>query len=457
MILETLLLLLPLACKGTTAAAATDDAQSGSAAVVAVPMKQSSYGPVFNLTVGTPPQPLTVLSDWTWMSFFTRSAYCDGSYNVSNCIPAGQGWFDDHASSTFQNSTSYAPTGWANTAFLPGEDFNVTYASDVVCLEASSDAAAGDSSQSCTPATVFQLSDFDVALTSALPFAGIFGLSPVLPGSNASFYPASYQAYLNDTLAGALVGYHSCANLASSSSCAGGDMLTVFGGTANSSVFDPSSVAYLDVETEPCITISAPLDFRPARDNFWSLRWTGFWIGDQAVDLNISSSSSSSSKSTSSSSPACTDSSPLAVLDEGSEGVGAPVPSSAYDALVAAANATVAANQSVALNTGNQTYYTVPCAAISTLPTLTYELGAAQNYTIAPAQYVVSVPPTTTTTTTDGTAPTNTCYLNAKTWALGPDAPAAFFGSTFFGNLYVVFDFEGLRVGLAPLNQQLFS
>lgn len=380
---------------------------------VSVPMQSSHLGPLFNITIGTPPQPLTVLSDWTWMSLFARSANCVGSYNIAKCIPSGQEYFNEKKSTTFI-TTNLSATGWEGTSFLPGYEFAVTYNRDKVCI--------GDV---CDNGVIFQLSDFDLVIDEVVPFGGIFGLSPVFPSENITSYPASYQAYLGGQL-GPQVGFHSCAALTSKSTCGGGDMQTVFGGTADREVFDPADVVRFDVNVGSCLFESSPLNVTPSRNNFWAIEWTGMWIGSEKVELNQETVLIG-----------CADGKPRAVFDEGSEGYGAPVPLNALASLLITTNATES-------GTGSEVSYQLSTVDnLERLPTLTYEFQGKQNYTISPRTYV--------------SCSGESCTLNIKAWDFYSNGPMALFGQTFLETLYVILDFESLQVGLAPLKQGLLA
>ncbi|EKV19723.1 Aspartyl proteinase [Penicillium digitatum] len=380
---------------------------------VSVPMQSSPLGPLFHITLGTPPQSLTVLSDWTWMSLFARSANCVGSYDLAKCIPSGQEYFNEKDSRTFL-STNLSATGWDGTSFLPGYEFAVTYNRDKVCI--------GDV---CDDGVSFQLSDFDLVIDEVVPFGGIFGLSPVFPSENATFYPASYQAYLGGQL-GPQVGFHSCAALTSKSTCGGGDMQTVFGGTADREVFDPAEVVRFEVNVGNCLFESSPLNVTPSRHNFWAIEWTGMWIGSDKVELNQETLLTG-----------CADGKPRAVFDEGSEGNGAPIPLNALPGLLHTTNATE-------FGTGPEASYRLSTVEnLDRFPTLTYEFQGKQNYTVSPRFYV--------------SCTNESCTLNIKTWDFYSNGPMAFFGQTFFAALYVILDFESLQVGLAPLKQSLIA
>jgi hypothetical protein len=401
------------AIPATITMASASTAAPSATASIALPVQSSALGPLFNITVGTPPQPLTVMSDWTWMSLFTRSAHCEGSYDVTNCIPPGQQWYNERQSTTFHN-TSYEATAWENTAFLPGYPFAVTYGQDSVCMGGI-----------CSDETVFQLSNFNITIPYAVPFGGIFGLAPVLPSLNETFFPASYQAYLAGHL-GPQVGFHSCAALSSKETCGGGDMQLVLGGTAGPDVYDPSesNLVWFDVEAAAWLSKSAPLNVRPARNNFWAVQWTGMWMGEKSLPLTQSTTSGGG------------DTVPLAVFDEGSEGYSAPVPATVLDALLSATNATV-------VSTPSGSTYSLPCDIDQgSLPILRYELQGKHNYTIPPSAYI--------------TRSDEVCQLRIRVWDFESNGPMALFGAAFLERLYIILDFANLQVGLAPLRTELF-
>src|SRR6187402_3677064 len=93
---------------------------------ILLPMSESTHGAAFNITVGTPPQVVTLLSDWTWQTTWVDTAHCAGVYSVEKCIPKGQQFFDDTKSSTFRNTTEKEQT-FTGTDYTPGIPFVTTF------------------------------------------------------------------------------------------------------------------------------------------------------------------------------------------------------------------------------------------------------------------------------------------------------------------------------------------
>lgn len=393
---------------------------------VSVPALWGGVGFFFNITVGTPPQSLTVLSDWTWVALFVRSGRCQDGYDPSLCDAAGQSYFNEKASGTFQN-TSLPQLDWPVTAFSPY--FTVDYGSDTVCV-----------GKVCTPNTDFQLSDFPYngSLVPAEPFGGIYGLAPVTAQVNSSFYTANYQAWKSGTL-GPQVGWHACSALSSLTTCSGGDALFVFGGT-DTAMYDTNDLEFYSV-VGPSWLNSAFYPYTPPKDNYWSTAWTGSWVGNYPRNFVVNPLSFDGVSTVT----------PLVVLDEGSEGLGASLSLNAYNFLVSQLNGTLASNATVAAitkegssgpNTENQDWYLVNCNTTG-YPTLTYELDGRANYTIPPSDYVQDL------------NDTDQCYLNALVWEYGKtadgNAAVAVLGLNFLKRLYVVLDFQQVAFGLAPL------
>ncbi|PFH59665.1 hypothetical protein XA68_12043 [Ophiocordyceps unilateralis] len=404
---------------------------------VAVPAVWNGFGYLFNITVGG--QELTVLSDWTWMSLFVRSGRCMGRYHELACVgDGGQTFFDERRSASFRNS-SLPQIRWPVTAFAA--NFTVDYGVDTVCVGAV-----------CNPATVFQLSNFPVTAEAIppVPFAGIYGLAPVTAGLTEASQPAHYQAWQAGKL-GSRVGWHSCAALSSSDSCLGGEAKLVFGGS-DTTLYDEARMQIFAVSNPPWLG-DAFYPVRPPRNNYWSTALTGYWIRSKSPHHAAES-------------PNFVLRGPrvdggdgmLALLDEGSEGLGAPLSSKAYawlarhigaspasDAVVEA----IASQGSSGFNTALQEWYTVPCAGTNELPDLVYELEGRENYTIRPKDYVTQL------------KESKLCYLNINVWKYGRtedgDAKVILLGRAFLKRLYVLLDFDSLSFGFAPLRESLSS
>jgi hypothetical protein len=399
---------------------------------VAVPAVWNGFGYLFNITVGTPPQELTMLSDWTWMSLFVRSGRCLNQYDPSLCLgTSGQTWFDERASTSFAN-TSLPQLSWPLTAFAP--NFTVDYGTDDVCI--------GDL---CSAGTVLQVSDFPYPGEGIpkVPFSGIFGMAPVTAGLNETFHPANYQAWKAGRL-GSRVGWNSCAALASSDPCLGGEAKLVFGGT-DSSLYDNDTLRIYEIQNPDWLS-DAFYPLTPPRENYWTTPLTGSWIlgtsEEESRNFAVPFSGSNGSNVT-----------PLVVLDEGSEGLGAPLSLNAYNWLVDQVRGTLASNDTIeeihaqgssGFNTAEQNWYTVSCDDIDSYPELVYELNGHTNYTVPPQDYVTKL------------SDSSTCYLNINLWKYGRtedgNAKVALLGLAFLKRLYVVLDFETQSFGLAPLS-----
>ncbi|PYI33525.1 acid protease [Aspergillus indologenus CBS 114.80] len=403
-----------------------------------VPATWNGFGYLFNITVGTPPQNLTVLSDWAWVTLFTRSARCEGRYDPAHCVAEGQSYFDERASTTYSNQTTLPRLRWETSLYSP--DFTVNYATDTVCIH-----SPHNPSSLCTsPATTLQVSDFPFAghHVPPVPFGGIFGLAPVIPGVNATFHPTHYQAWQQGR-AGAQIGFNSCAKLSSRGFCHGGDAQFVFGGT-DTTLYDADAVVWYPIVTPAWLGDEMFLPIKPSIWNFWAAPWTGAWIAETGPDGRTPRWSPNYAALLT----------PLAVLDDGSEGLGVPVTANQYAALVrrvrgrkadAATRAAIAA-QWTSSTTGmaTQDWYLVDCAAEG-FPELVYELDRRGNYSVAPEDYVQVI------------YATGECYLNAHVWEHSRtetgDATVISVGDGILKGLYVVLDFERNVFGLAPLKR----
>lgn len=418
----------------------SSSAESSTSHAVSVPAFWTTYGYIFNLTVGTPPQELPVLSDWTWTSLFTRSGRCNNVYDVSNCVTEGQSYFNEKKSTTFHNSTLGSFT-WPETAFAP--NFTVDYARDSVCIDTL-----------CTNNTVLQLSDFpnEGDTIPIQEFGGIYGLAPVFPRVDPRFEPHFFQSW-KDGQVTPRVGWNSCAKLSSSHHCLNGDAKYVFGGS-DTTLHDSSELTWFHTRNTSFITNSESEKlYYPQTNDLWATSLTGLWITSQdndwsqnyAVNFNIEAESGETKSHT-----------PMAILDEGSEGLGAALSANAYSKLIqmtSAANASSKilseiGSQGYSSSTGaeKQPWYLVDCTKTTNFPSLVYELDGRANYTVGPDQYVQKL---------DGT---NQCYLNINQWpytnTLKGDSEVLLLGMGFLQSLYVIFDFERSEFGLAPIKVQ---
>ncbi|SCO49342.1 related to fusarin C cluster-peptidase [Fusarium fujikuroi] len=146
---------------------------------------------------------------------------------------------------------------------------------------------------------------------------------------------------------------------------------------------------------------------------------------------------------------------PLAVVDEGSEGLGAPLSLNGYKYLVRHIKSAKLASKAIVqniqqqgssgYNTANQDWYTVSCDGLDEFPNLVYQLDGRKKYTISPGDYVTKL--------TD--MPGSVCYLNVNVWKYGRtengDARVVLLGKAFLKRKYLVLNFEERSFGLAPL------
>ncbi|RDA92439.1 putative aspartyl protease [Ophiocordyceps camponoti-saundersi (nom. inval.)] len=403
--------------------------------VVALPAVWNGFGYLFNVTVGG--QELTMLSDWTWMSLFVRSGRCMGRYDPAVCVGEnGQTFFDERRSTTFENKTSLPQIRWPMTAFAP--NFTVDYGADTICVGAV-----------CHAETIFQLSNFPYPADAIprVPFGGIYGLAPVTAGLSEASHPAHYQFWKGGK-SGARVGWHSCSALSSTESCLGGEAKFVFGGT-DSAMYHDTDMRTFAVRN-PTWLEDAFYPVRPPRKNYWSATLTGCWV--RTREGESSNFALGGSRDGGGSGDDDNNNSTLALLDEGSEGLGAPLSSKAYAWLTQQVGASPASEEVVdaitrqgssGFNTALQKWFTVPCGETEDFPELVYELEGRANYTIRPRDYVTRL------------KEENSCYLNINVWKYGRtedgDARVVLLGGMFLKRLYVVLDFDRLSFGFAPL------
>ncbi|VTT60592.1 unnamed protein product [Fusarium fujikuroi] len=360
------------------AAVTLEHRSAGNSNIAAIPAKWDVYGYLFNVTVGSPPQNITMLSDMTWMAPFVRSGRCLSQFNPELCVAQGQSFFNEHDSTTFGNTT-FAQATWPVTAFAP--NFTVDYGRDKFCI-----------GNICNKDILMQVSDFPYpgSVVPVIPFGGIFGLAPTPKTITETSEPVNFQAWKNGNM-GPLVGWHTCEVLKSAASCQGGDAQLVFGGT------DTTMYSAKKIQSTP----------------------------------------------------------PLAVVDEGSEGLGAPLSLNGYKYLVRHIKSAKLASKAIVqniqqqgssgYNTANQDWYTVSCDGLDEFPNLVYQLDGRKKYTISPGDYVTKL--------TD--MPGSVCYLNVNVWKYGRtengDARVVLLGKAFLKRKYLVLNFEERSFGLAPL------
>ena len=80
-----------------------------------LPLTWNEFGFLGNISLGTPPQPITSFVDWTWISqyVFTEKSCHDDEARLSECFAKEQTVFNQSQSSTFQDqSASYPSRTW---------------------------------------------------------------------------------------------------------------------------------------------------------------------------------------------------------------------------------------------------------------------------------------------------------------------------------------------------------
>lgn len=344
----------------------------------------------------------------------------------------GQNYFDYRKSSTF-SPTKDADQTFGGTDYTPGAPFTVSFGTDTMCRPNGKHGQPG-----CQKGIEVEVSNLAFEFPSVEDIGGIIGLAPPLPGFNKTYLPAAYQFFQHAPSLPHIVGWHTCNGLKIKTTCQGEDYLTVYGGT-DTAVYDPRGLVYHDIVVSPCIN-AGNLKLTPARDNYWSASWTGFWIGKQNIELG--------SPTTAQPDPpvrSCATIDPVAVFDEGVMGRGAPVPLAAFKTLTTITKAkALNSTSALPLNEGKQGLWEVDCKDVKKLPELVYELSGKQKIVVGPEMYV-----------DQGKVVKGKCLLNARTWERGTAGAQVLFGQTVLERSYLRFDFEGLRVGVAPLRREV--
>ena len=136
-----------------------------------MPLTWNSFGFTTQTSIGTPPQSVISIVDWTWNSHYLVTTLCKGSpLNTFDCLAPGQSLFNQTKSSTFKNlSDQYPSQTWNPNHFFFNLDLKVQYASDVEIIGPSKTTVR------------LQAGDTQFQQPFVQPFNGIFGLSPVFP------------------------------------------------------------------------------------------------------------------------------------------------------------------------------------------------------------------------------------------------------------------------------------
>ena len=371
------------------------------------------YGYLANVSIGTPPQELSMFVDWTWTSQYVLSTVCsNGTQDTSECLSAQQQLFNETLSTTFTDKTTEFPDqAWYPNLFFPAP-FEVSYATDVQTLGPVS-----------SPITL-QLSDIGLGLLTQtqIPFAGILGLMPSSADTAVTQQSSFYQQYLNHAWPAPYVAFAMCP----AASCPpGADGVQTFGGYS-------TTLASKGLTWYPVIPVPDVNDLAfpqsPSIYSYWAIGLSAFSIGDEVQELDVVDESQRGAT-------------PAGIFDHASRGRGLPLSAKAYQRLVQVANATLIPTDSPSLlmppNNGMQPFYEVDCAAVCSLPTVSYTFkGSPKTWEVTPDAYVARA---------EGSCILNVRVIGNGTWELGN------FGDTFLAGKYLVFDYEKNQVGLAEL------
>ncbi|KUJ12533.1 acid protease [Mollisia scopiformis] len=406
---------------------------------IILPMDDSVHGAAFNISLGTPPQTVTLLADWTWQITWVDTPDCYGNYSVANCIPKGQNFFNDQASTSFVDDKSQQTQEFLGTDYTPGMEFRNDFGADKLCFH--SDANNADL---CSNSVEISVSNFTSELPVIFDVGGVFGFAPVAPGYNDTFMPTAYQMWKQGLL-GPNNGWHMCGGLKDLSTCYGKKYLTILGGT-DTTVYDTGKTHHHPTSFSKCLNSGPHLTLSPPRYNYWSTEWTNFFIGQESFSLRAKDSLSYNATTAD---PECDGIDAIAVWDQDKFGYGAAMPFSAFDTLVSLTDAHIAYNNNTpglfAVNSGNASVWAVDCSKVSTFPTLTYEFSHLQNITVVPAMYI------------DTSMYPGQCLLNARPWDRAIEGAQTFFGLTILSRTHLEFNFETNMIGISPLNSNLYE
>ncbi|OPB36212.1 aspartyl protease [Trichoderma guizhouense] len=380
-----------------------------------LPLTLSSLGFLTPISIGTPPQEIVSLMDWTWINQFTLSTLCLGNpHDTASCLAPGQAFFNQSQSTTFTNQTSLYPSRtWNPNGFFGPAPLTVQFGHDVQHVGSLS-----------APVT-FMLADMQFPQPGAFPFTGVFGLSPVFKTDNQSTQSTFYQFWKQGVYSSPIVSFLYCYNSTfgntapARSLCNGNDALQSLGGY-HANFIQPGSLQWYDSVVNLQVNI-IDIITSPEILNYWALPVTQHLIGNESQPLNKTASG--------------------AVFDYASFGRGAPVSVNSYARLVQLTGATpITLDASVAPNNGAQSFYSVPCSKVSKLPSLKYQFGAGTpEWEILPQNYVEKIVVSSTQTA---------CVLNVRTlgdgdWIIGN------LGETFAKDKVILFDFDKLQIGIA--------
>ncbi|UKZ74616.1 hypothetical protein TrVFT333_002286 [Trichoderma virens FT-333] len=388
--------------------------RSPTTAPVDMPLTLGALGFLTPISIGTPPQEIISLMDWTWINQFTLSTVCLGNpHDTASCLAPGQVFFNQSESSTFANQTSLYPSRtWNPNGFFGPAPLTVQFGHDVQHVG------------NLSAPTTFMLADMQFPQPGAFPFTGVFGLSPVFKSDNQSTQSTFYQFWKQGVYSSPIGSFLYCYNSTFGNTaparalCNGNDALQTLGGYHSNFIQSGSlqwydSVINLQVNIIDIIT-------SPEILNYWALPVTKHSIGNESQPLNMTASG--------------------AIFDYASFGRGAPVSVNSYARLVELTGATpITLDASLAPNNGAQAFHSVPCSKVPKLPPQVPVRRRNSRVANPPQNYVEKIAVSSTQTV---------CVLNVRTlgdgdWIIGN------LGETFAKDKVILFDFDKLKVGIA--------
>ncbi|KAI1365300.1 eukaryotic aspartyl protease [Xylaria arbuscula] len=377
-----------------------------------VPLTWTPAGFTGPIEVGTPPQQLTAFFDWTWISQYVFSTVCYGQKNRPDlCLNPQQKFFNESKSTSFEYVPDTYPTRtWNPNHFFFYNDLTVEYATDAVSV--------GNS----TTKAIIQASNIAFNMTTeSFPFSGVYGLSPVFKTDNDSTSSPFFQGWKQGSWSEPLVAFHYCYNGSPDAqvTCNGHNATQTLGGI-NRRLIKYDKIWWYTNKVFPDVN-NLDFEYSPGIYNYWGVELEALKIGNAGQPVE---------------SPPSMDG-PAAIFDHASYGRGMPLSPNAYRKLIGLAEA-VPIDLEEPPNNGNQSFYSVDCGRIDSLPAISYQFkGSSKEWDVTPHHYVEKVA-------------NGTCVLNVRTLASG-DQFIGNFGETFSKDKYIIFDYENLKVGIADL------
>ncbi|KAK7423633.1 hypothetical protein QQZ08_008988 [Neonectria magnoliae] len=363
------------------------------------------------IEIGTPSTKLPVFVDWTWISQFVVSPKCFGAYDPESCLHPDQTFWDPRESRTFKNLTSkYKDRIWKPNYFFLEDPLHAEYGADRVTI--------GPVSSEAT----IQLSDMDFNISEygyAFPFGGVFGLAPVYRGDGKDFQSPFYQQWSKGLWKSPMIGFVYCYDDSKKHVCDGHDGVQSVGGIRHDLIKN-NKIWWYKHQLFPDVN-DLNFVYDPPIYNYWGVELESLKIGDEVQPIKRTSKKSGKA----------------AIFDHASSGRGTPLTENAYDRLVDLAHG-VPVDLKTPPNNGKQSFYSVNCKEISTLPPIKYSFrGHKKEWVVTPENYVEKVD-------------NNTCVLNVRT-LVKDDEFMGNFGETFAKDKYITLDFQKMRIGISDV------